>query len=96
MGCGKSKHDVASGNVLQRKKSTLENETEAKNTNNHNLENVSSKVQVEQKGSESVTERGVEDNVSVKEEDIKDPNISTSEGEEKGLKAEEVCRVHKS
>ncbi|TKY72003.1 hypothetical protein E2542_SST00737 [Spatholobus suberectus] len=189
MGCGKSKHDVASGNtVLQSKKSSVsskagpENGTEAKDTNNNNnVDNVSSGLQVEQKESESVKEFGVEgkdddevandvkgeaektnvqeekeaepeggegntqetvaaegqsesekseggkddsleeneqkindadtaaaagekmpaeheegverinlrEDVSVKEEDIKDTNVSTTEGEEKDLKAEE-------
>ena len=36
------------------------------------------------------------EDVSVKkEEDIKDTNTSTSEGEEKDLKIEEVCGVNK-
>ncbi|XP_061374343.1 uncharacterized protein LOC133316590 [Gastrolobium bilobum] len=70
MGCGKSKHDVVSGNtVLQSKKSSVntkvgeENGTETKdknNNNNNNAENVSSGVEVEQKESENVKEFVVE------------------------------------
>jgi hypothetical protein len=65
MGCGKSKHaDVASNNttVLQRKKSNVtfkEIETETKDINNNNVDNVSSVVEVEQKESESVKENDV-------------------------------------
>jgi hypothetical protein len=72
MGCGKSKHaDVASNNttVLQRKKSNVtfkEIETETKDINNNNVDNVSSVVEVEQKESESVKENDVEEKKDVK------------------------------
>jgi len=64
MGCGKSKHDVASDNttILQRKKSGVtfkENETETKDINN-NVDNVSSGVEVEQKESESIKDNETE------------------------------------
>ncbi|KAG4932045.1 uncharacterized protein [Glycine max] len=64
MGCGKSKHDVASGNtVLQRKKSTVNskenNETQTVDKNNDaNVDNVS--LEVEEKNKENVKEIGVE------------------------------------
>ncbi|CAJ1962242.1 unnamed protein product [Sphenostylis stenocarpa] len=63
MGCGKSKHDVASGNtvtVLQLKKSSvsyLGNGAETKDTNYNNVDSVNSEVQVDQ--GESVKEFGV-------------------------------------
>ena len=87
MGCGKSKHDVASGNtVLQRKKSGVtsqENGTETKDTKNNNIvDNVRSEVQVEQKESESVKESDVVVN-DVKGKDEK-TNVQEKEENEGG------------
>ena len=87
MGCGKSKHDVASGNtVLQRKKSGVssqENGTETKDTKNNNIvDNVRSDVQVEQKESESVKESDVVVN-DVKGKDEK-TNVQEKEENEGG------------
>lgn len=100
MGCGKSKHDVASGNttVLQRKKSSVnfkegqENGTETKDVNN-NVENVTSDVDVQQKESES----NENDDVKVEaektndEEEKKEPEAVEEPSEvEKVNDAEEV------
>ncbi|KAJ1427269.1 hypothetical protein SESBI_09936 [Sesbania bispinosa] len=92
MGCGKSKHDVASGNtVLHRKKSSVdskaeqENGTETKDTHNNNVDNQNS--QVAQNNNENVKEVGVggkcdESNVVVKD---KAPEIFTNVQEDKAL-----------
>uniref|UniRef100_A0A0R0H4E3 Uncharacterized protein n=1 Tax=Glycine max TaxID=3847 RepID=A0A0R0H4E3_SOYBN len=94
MGCGKSKHDVASGNtVLQRKKSGVssqENGTETKDTNNNNVvDNVSSEVQVEQKGSESVKESDVEVKDDLVVNDVKSEAEKTNVQEKEKLEGGE-------
>ncbi|KAL2341162.1 hypothetical protein Fmac_009102 [Flemingia macrophylla] len=79
MGCGKSKHDVTSGNtVLQRKdmsvsnKANQENGSETKDKNN-NVDNVGSGLKMEQKVGESAEDVGddVKDDVV---DDIRDTN----------------------
>ncbi|KAL5102030.1 hypothetical protein RYX36_006357 [Vicia faba] len=77
LGCGKYKHDVASGNttVLQHEKSCVcfkENVTETNNTNNNNIDNVRSFVEIEHKESESVKENDNEDNKDKEYFDVED------------------------
>lgn len=92
MGCGKSKHDVASDNttILQRKKFSVafkENETETKDVNN-NVDNTSSAAE-EQKESESVKEAGVEENKDDAAKDVKDSEAMEKINDE-GKKEEDV------
>lgn len=80
MGCGKSKHDVVSGNTttLQREKphvSFKENETGTKQTNNNNIDNESLFGQVEKIEKEIVKENG--------DEEYKDDEINDGEAKEK-------------
>ncbi|KAE9609583.1 hypothetical protein Lal_00006392 [Lupinus albus] len=58
MGCGKSKHDVASDNTLQRKKSSKTGQKNWTETKDNNVDNVVSS-EVEQNNNENVKETGV-------------------------------------
>lgn len=87
MGCGKSKHDVASGNtVLQRKKSTVnskDNETQNVEKNNDaNVDNV--RFEVEEKNKENVKEIEVEGKGDYESNDVAG-NITKVQQEDKAL-----------
>nr|XP_012567928.1 probable ATP-dependent RNA helicase ddx56 [Cicer arietinum] len=86
MGCGKSKHDVASGNTttLHRKKSSVtfkeeqESKTQTSDVNNNVDNNVSSFVEMEEKENEVGVEKG---NKKDEVNDVEDEVINVKDEE---------------
>ncbi|XP_019437591.1 PREDICTED: nucleolar protein 58-like isoform X2 [Lupinus angustifolius] len=81
MGCGKSKHDVASDNTLQRKKSPQAERENGTETKDKKVENVVSS-EVEQKNNEIVKEFGVGGKVD-ESNDVKDKSFEVKEDKTK-------------
>ncbi|KAE9602011.1 hypothetical protein Lal_00040994 [Lupinus albus] len=77
MGCGKSKHDVASDNTLQRKKSPEAGNEHGTETKDNKVDNVVSS-EVEQKNNENVKEVGIRGKVD-ESNDVKDKSLEVKE-----------------
>ncbi|KAE9602148.1 hypothetical protein Lalb_Chr12g0196481 [Lupinus albus] len=90
MGCGKSKHDVASDNTLQRKKSSDAGQKNGTETIDINVDNIVSS-EVEQNSNENVKDVGVGGTVD-ESNDVKDKSLEVKENkalEERSKNAEE-------
>ncbi|XP_019436076.1 PREDICTED: uncharacterized protein LOC109342548 isoform X4 [Lupinus angustifolius] len=77
MGCGKSKHDVASDNTLQRKKSSNDGQKNGTETIHNNADNIVSS-EIEQNNNENVKDVDVGGTVD-ESNDVKDKSLEVKE-----------------